>query len=500
MKLRYIIITGILACSFSALSQPFSSKEKIKLSERTDSILSLYMKYATFTIDANSISSSYIKGFTSLFTSPQVVVLNDLDPTGLSPKEISVNTYINYVEKMYPDGLSVDIPDFVSGTPKRQGDNIILEVEVTKEIQGYYMDRERYHKEFDLKFFLNFNQAISQVHIYRIASFEIDQDSLDYRTYIREADSYYKKMQYESAIDKYEKALLVFSNAAYPRSQVRKCAQAIDKIKYENRKPIYVIVQIHPAFSSVGLKSNENLNLETKSGFGLGGGIGFEMDLFHNNSKSIKGGFGIGIHINSMKPKLLLDSINETIEHKKDIDGDEYCLLVGLQTIDEKLKITYLDIPLYFQTKFGIGEKVFLNVKIGLKIGLAMSTKYTSGAIGDYRGMYDQYNNIILYGNELEQFGYPFGKGPLSVTDKKTEAVNSMNLSVYAAVGIGFKLSKRVGLFANVDYAYGLSKLFNSDDNYHLSTGKNDLKSLGGYLEGNASLYGLEIGLNFSIN
>lgn len=500
MKPKYIIISCILICSLSAFSQTFSSKELQSVRKQTDSILNLYMKYATFTVDGSSISTAYTEGFKNLFTSPEVVVLNDLDPTGQSPKEVPVQTYINFVDKMYPTGLSIDLYGIRKGTPKRQGNDITIEVDLKKDLLGFYMDRERYNKVFNLKFFLTFTNNISQAHISRVASFEIAKDSLDYRTLIREADQYFHNEQYDAAKEKYTHALLIFSNATYPRIQVRKCTLAIEKLEYENRKPIYLIIQVHPAFSSVSLRSNDNLNPETKSGFGFGGGIGFEMDLFQNNLKSIRGGFGIGIYLNSMKPKLLSDSLNETVKGKTDIDGDSYDLLIGLQNINEKLKITCLDIPIYFQTKFGIGNSVFLNVKIGLKVGLAMSTKYNSTANGDFRGRYPQYNNIILYGNELGQFGYPYGTYDLSVENQSTESVNSLNLSFYGALGIGFRLSEKVNLFANFDYAYGLSNLFKeSEDDFHLSENKTDLKSLGGYLQGNASLFGLELGLQFRI-
>ena len=360
------------------------------------------------------------------------------------------------------------------------------------------MDRERYSKVYNLKFFLFFNKEGSQAKIRRIGNLEIAKDSLDYRSFKREADKYFDNSQFEKAKSFYLKALLVFPNDTHSKSQIKKCNKTIEKIKFEKRKPLYLILQLHPTFSSVLVKSNENVNPEVKSGFGFGGGIGFEMDLFSNKSKSVNGGFGIGISVTSMKPKMQMQSFNDSISNHIDIDNDTCIMLVRLQNIDEQLKLTYLDIPVYFQMKFGMGKKVYLNFKVGVKIGLAMSSKFNSTAVGDYRGQYPKYNGIILYGNELEQYGY--GSYNVSTSNAKAKSASSMNLSLLGAVGIGFRLSDKVSIFGNIDYAYGLSNLFTTnDDASHLSANNNDLQSIGSLLQGNSSVVGIELGINLRI-
>jgi hypothetical protein len=499
MKLKYIYILSILLISIPSIAQTFTKKELQAVNQQTDSLLNLYMKYANFTVDGYSLSELYISDFKNLFTSTNVIILNDIDETHQTPSEVTVEAYVSNVKKWYAGGLETDLENITKGTPLRKNNNIELEVDAKKHILGYYMDKARYDTTINLKFFLSFDNFVNKASIFRISKPEIAKDSLEYKLLNREAENFFYKKDYVNAKKRFEQSLLIFSNATYPAIQITKCEQEIEKQKYDKRKPLYLLLSLQPNFTTLSINSKESNNSPSaSSGFGIAGGIGVEMDLVKNRNRKFFGGVGIGLKYSTFETTITLSSLADKVKNQLDIDKDTFDLLVSVKGLKEKLKLTYFEIPMYIQMKYLITESLSLRFRVGVKLDLSISKKYESSGYAEYIGQYGKdYNYIILYGNELSAYG--FGS-EMTKYNGTNSSLQEFYLSGLAALGVGYKINNTFNLFGNFQYNLGLTDIFKATAaDYHISYKKGSLNSMSGFLSGKASSLGIELGITMRI-
>jgi hypothetical protein len=165
--------------------------------------------------------------------------------------------------------------------------------------------------------------------------------------------------------------------------------------------------------------------------------------------------------------------------------------------LKEKEKLIYFEIPVFVRYSYSFTKAVSVYARLGAKFGINISKKYSSSGNGEFSGRYDQYGHIVLYGNELGEYGY--GNQELS-TDTTNTLVNLTNLSVFGGVGVTFTLSGRLELFLGADYTLGFLPISKSGgENYTVSTGHDNMYSLFGLSKATTQALAIDIGLRFKI-
>jgi hypothetical protein len=263
-------------------------------------------------------------------------------------------------------------------------------------------------------------------------------------------------------------------------------------------KSVYLLLKLNPVISSISTVpvSTEN-NFTSSSAINFCGGAAVEIDLY--TREKIQIGAGIGINYLSISSELATSKYVDSVPNLTDIDKDKYTLLVSMNNVKQELTLTYVDIPVYGQLKYSFAKKFYLMANLGVSFSFLVNNKYTTTTAADYRGKYDEYNGIILYGNELSAYGY--GQYNMNVNSSDNKSFNGMNINVFGKAGFGYRISNKVNAFLNIGYCYGLTNIFKQDGSgsYHLSTGNTEMGTLGGLVKGNASLITMEIGVSFKV-
>jgi hypothetical protein len=498
MKKYFSLTLLFFLCLINTYGQSFTPKEIQSINRQADSLLSFYGKYATFTIDNDQISESYISGFMGLFASANAMVINDLDPGVKADeprKSITVESYVKYVKQNYPAGLnSADFKKVLKGTPSGTGSKIMLEVTVYKEILGYYQNVTRYNRVDTSRFMIAYDRNKRNS---KIESISVLKGMDDFCT-INNKEAYKLLMnrQFIDAKSLYFKTIEKCPDNDEAKNKIKLCNSKLDSMTAH--KSIYLLLKVNPMISSIStVPGSTETSVTSSSAMKFCGGAALEIDLFTREKLQI--GVGLGINYLTISSELTTSKYTDSVPDLTDIDNDKYTLLVSMKNVKEELTLTYVDIPVYGQLKYFLTKKFYLMGDLGVSFSFLVNSTYKTTSAAEYRGKYDEYNGIILYGNELSEYGYGQYNMNINASDSKT--FNGMNINVFGKVGFGYGISRKVNAFLNIGYCYGLTNIFKQDGSgsYHLSTGNTEIGSLGGLVKGNASLITLEIGFSFKI-
>jgi hypothetical protein len=499
-KIYHILSVASLAlvpCLLPA-QRVFTPSEKQTIDSRTDSIVYKYQDYATFIkdVDDEKISEEYVEGFKKLFVSPDAEVINDLDYTKKTPTRIPVSKYIEYVRKWYPGGFSVSLKIRKKNPPESAGKNQYnMVINVTKELKGVYNnDKQQYYKA-PLNIVVQFNDQLSSFRILKIE----DTIGSDKCRQLREMGSkYLKENDFKNARSRFAEALEKYCPSdAVSLAGIKVADSGVEA----NKKALNFLVHVIPGYSMFNVKVVESPqrtvnSFSSESGLVLSGGLGLELCVL----KSHTGRLSVGLTFDYAQytSTLKAEGINEQVPKMTDIDNDTVTLLHSLTGVSEKNTISYIQVPLYAKYDLAVSKALYLYGKLGVKAGLSISKNYsTTVATGDFSGLYPQYGGIILWGNELSEYGY--GTYQTLSGSGDNGYYSTLNLSALVGVGITATLSKSVELFAGVEFDYGFSDLALTKDNYYVSGGKSTFNSLYGMTKASVSSVSVDIGINIKI-
>ena len=501
-KVIYIISILSLSMVFgTASSQTFTSKDTKVISQKVDSLLNLYTLYSSFSKDAVSLNEEYISGFKALFRDPTTMIFNDLDPKEETPPNISVDKYIQYVKEWYTTGLGIDIKVTDKALPVMKDGKGNMEIKIEKSLLGLYKEQTEYRKKIDLILTITFDQKLRTFKIDAVDNPEFQASRKEaqkqYGLAISKGDNLYGSKKYSDAKIAYEQAVQLKPGEAYPNKQIQSCIKFIEQAKLANRKPVYIDIHLLPSFTSAkltGTSGDTKPGSSSKFGFGFGAGVEFAL------TKSEKGMFCIGVALDYMpyKSSLTMSAYKDTIA-TKDKDGTRVILQNSITGLNETLSLTMFEIPVYVKYKLLFSEAFNMYFKAGVKIGFLLGKKYTSTANGEFMGQYPDYNNIILYGNELAAYGYGTYNN-IANSQSTLSNLKGMDISGFGGIGVGVNLSKSVGLHFGVNYTYGFTGMSGKTDNYKVSPNNTNINSLTGLGSVKTSAFTIEAGVDFKLN
>jgi len=498
-----IALISIFSLKSFVNSQDFSKSDQNKINRNVDSLLNLFQKYGSFTKDEETISNEYVNEFSKLFSSLNIIVINDLDAEGKTPKELPLSNYINNAKTWYKTGLGLGITIDNRTTPILEKDYYISIITVNKSILGYYKDNIRYEQTFKQDFYIKIDKTLNSFKIDRISphgnvvivptdqshdkkvSVDIstnasnNQNKLNeaYLNNIQFADKLFIQKDYENSKKYYEKAKALKPNEDLPKLKIKKIENILD------RGPYLLIINVNPFFSNINIENYSKSNLPSgnlyetpnlKNKLGYGGNVAFER-IFKKSPK-LKTGIGVGFGANYLQYELSIGSFTRYLD-TIDIDGDNVNLRTKAELIEESNKLLLLEIPIYFKLIKGDINSFTYFVNIGLKFSVLISQTYNSSAKTTYWGKYQQYNGIELYGNELgNNFGY--GKYELDFRNKELDFKKS-NISGFVEMGINLPITEKINTKIGLSYCLGFTNLSNYDGgNFYLTRNYNELNSI----------------------
>lgn len=501
-KVIYILSILSLTIVFgTGYSQTFTSKDIKAISQNADSLLNLYTTYSSFSKDAVTISEAYISGFKDLFAVPSTKIFNDLDPKDETPSSIKLDTYIQYIKQWYTTGLGIDIKVTDKSVPVMQNGKGSMEIKIEKNILGLYKEQTEYRKKIDLIIDIVFDQKLKTFKIEAIDNPESKakrkDDQKQYELAISKGNNLFGSKNYVNAKIAYEQAVQLDPRETYPSKQIQLCIKYIEQAKLASRKPVYIDIHLLPSFTSAkltGTSGSTKPGSSSKFGFGLGAGVEFAV------TKSEKGMLCIGVALDYMpyKSSLTMSAYKDTVL-TKDKDGTKVILQNSIQGLNETLSLTMFEIPVYVKYKLLFSENFNMYFKAGLKIGLMIGKKYNSTANGEFMGQYPDYNDIVLYGNELAAYGYGTFSN-IANSQSTLSNLKGMDISGFGGIGVGVNLSKSIGLHFGVNYTYGFTAMSGKTDNYKVSPNNTNLNSLTGLGSVKTSAFTIEAGLDFKLN
>ena len=168
MKIKAMITSALLllfCTGFVSAQKNFSLKELNTIYHSVDSLMEMYQQYSTFTDDMESLSDDYISGFQGLFTSPDALIINDLDYTKKTAAKISVSKYIEYVKSWYSRGLGVTATVTEKASPRLVNNMYVMALRVSKDLSGYYKNQQMHKYKGEQYFAIEFDPGMTTFRI-----------------------------------------------------------------------------------------------------------------------------------------------------------------------------------------------------------------------------------------------------------------------------------------------------------------------------------------------
>ena len=484
-----LLVVCLYASTVSAQNR-FSESDLNLIDQKVDSLISEYLHYSSFTSenDLTNISEEYLEAFPSLFTSPSTEIVNDLDFSNTTPKKITVAQYVKYAREWYPNGFSIDLANIRKDPQIRtRNSNFLFAVDLQKTLGGFYKQQEQQNYEGDLRFTIEFD---GQFNSFKIASIDEKGGSDTCVKNKQVARELLASSSCTKAKKAYENVLNFCPSDPDAIAGLKKC----DSCLAANKKPLFVAFHLVPGSSSINLDgSNFGMNISAATGgnFSLEAGIGAELAVakWKNGILSV----GAMIDYSSFKGTSLLGYNADSIE-STDIDREVYRLKYTGNSVKEVDKLTSVQIPVYIQYQFMVSKALSLYIKAGGKLGLNIVSKYNTTGTFSYKGRYDQYGGVILYNLP----DYNFGTYNETV-DNTNNQVNMLNISAFAGLGLNMSVSKKLDLFAGVEYTKGFSDIGNGNPENRITTGKGQINSLFSSSKVTTQAIGVELGAKWKV-
>jgi hypothetical protein len=495
MKRFFYFITLLTVASLfaftSSAQNKFSESDLATIDHKVDSLISQYQQFSSFISenDLTNISEEYLEAFPGLFSSPSTEVVNDLDFSNTTPKKIKVSQYVEYAREWYPNGFSTYLTNIQKDPQIRtRNNNYLFTVNLLKTLGGFYKQQEQQNYEGELLFTIEFDRQLSS---FKIASIDEKGGSDTCAKSRQVAGELLASGACAKAKKAYENVLNFCPSDPESIAGIKKCDSCLDA----NKKPLFLTFHVLPGSSSIILDGNKfNLNISSGSGFNLGleAGIGVELAVV----KWKKGILSAGamIDYSSYHGTSILEYDSNTVADRIDIDGDNYNLIYIANSVKEEDNLTSIQIPVYLQYEFLFSKIVALYVKVGGKVGFNLISKYKTSGTFNYRGQYNQYGGVILYGLPA----YNFGTYDETI-DATNSQINMLNISAFGGLGLTMTLSKSLDLFVGVEYTRGFSDIGKGDQENRITMGKGEINSLFGSSKVTTQAIGIELGLKLKI-
>lgn len=203
------------------------------------------------------------------------------------------------------------------------------------------------------------------------------------------------------------------------------------------------------------------------SGFSFGVDFSYLLSDLGAFRPSIAAGLGFS----SMNIKDLgVTKINKTID-ATDIDGDKYTRIYKGLSLNQKVTLSELNIPVYFDAEYMLHEIFSVYADLGLKFNFVMSKSIEteSASVESISGNYSQYGGLVFDEDWDKITGSKHGftkthKELKDVGDGDLEGVSGMTFDILAGVGVRINIpNSSVAIDLGAKYVMGLSDIISND-------------------------------------
>jgi hypothetical protein len=444
--LRFIGIIFMLM-SLNIYSQDGSNQLYELLNEYE---ISLSFAKSEITDDIGSLDS-----FTNLFLSGTSYVVNDIaENTDRSVEYLTVNDYVSKVKEKFEGEVTVKLYNFKILDIEFFKNYLVYKVSVKKSIEGETTSEEFFNRKLDLVFEV-------------IRFYSSEEERLKILKILPEGGSIVSNKEKEhallSGIDLY-------------------LSPGISSLK----------------FSASDVSASDYSGFSSKSDFAIKVGGNLLFNLFSGEKTSCQ--IGVGMSYIGYSSSLGLESYN-TGYYEFDKDDDKYYKLVSGSNLQQNIKLSYFEIPLFLQTNFHFNNySLYLNA--GLQLGVATNKLYTTDeGLVNYKGQYvivdENGVNYDFVLEDLEEYGF----GTYSVNQSEQEIdIDPINLSFLLSTGISYPLNESFAFTGGIDFVSGLSniKINNSTPELISNNNINSIITLStGFKTG---FVGLKLGIHYKFN
>ena len=465
MKNYILTFLSLSLMSHVASAQSITAQQERVFSQQVYNTL---MTYGTV---SSLSSSSDASTFTQLFSSPNILIYNDL--VGLEGKEqLSVQDYVKSLREN-ASSIRVDIKNINRGRIADKGNVYQMSVTFDKNISyltscEIFVDAHEFYGS-DYQMTATFEMD-KQTGLCRISSLQGKQSSQKSKTQqfaiVQRTDERDDLVQYKGqtiTFNRFDQAFIpeacdlsvLPQSLYYPDDDMNMYVVQEDEncnvIRFEY-VPTRWRIKPHVAFS-LGKFYKPSAELKdpfTSSSSETEFGIDVGYTFFSKDNFKIAAFLGIGISSNKLKYEAgNLDYAYNAGSHA-DMDGDTYVRHYSLSGIQQTLKATDLVIPVYADFEYRFGSRFSAFVDLGMKFYSNMSNKTTSELNSYSYGVYNGYGfPLRIEETWLNNFGQH------QLDDSFLDASKlDMKFSMDALIGLGVRAKLFGSLSAEVGILY----------------------------------------------
>ncbi len=248
---------------------------------------------------------------------------------------------------------------------------------------------------------------------------------------------------------------------------------------------LYFGINLNPLITDIS-----NKDFSTSLSSKKGNSINFELDFGYFFSSII--GVSLGAGYGSYSTELTLATFSDNFA-AVDNESEAYEMQITGKSIVENQKISFLSIPLCLNFRIPANDKLGFLVKAGGSFDIPTTKTYEGAGVFTYKGYYDAYPITIE--------NYPdYFPTDQNTSSSGTLLIKSMNISLVASGSAFYYLSDNIQLQLGFYFHKSMSNIssYEADQNFKLTSQKNDLKSLmGGSSSAGIQAVGLSLGFKY---
>ncbi len=491
ISLLFLLLLSV--CSGLQAQRDFTEEEKAKIDEKIEALMQQYLELSAFVNEysTGTIDKESLRKFPELFSSSGAEVYNDLDPHDQTPKQIPVSTYIQYVEKWYPYGLYVEMTPLIKKPEFTFRDqSVYYTVQSTKTVQGNYKGEDVYTFEPELYFTIVFDNRLSS---FKIANISTTTGGDSCNIFKKEAMDKFASNDCANARKSYLKAQKFCPSDPDVNKGIASCDSCIDA----NRKALFLVVRLLPGMGAASINPNGPA-FSPSSSFSYGGGIGAELVALQTPAIRLSAGLGFDYFVHNSEATLSSPYESPFIPGMFDRDLDAYAVKYKINSMVEKDKLSFLQIPLYAKFEYFFSPSLGVAVKVGGKYALALSKKFdVENGTFYYEGKYTdpKYGGVVLY--DLEEYG--FGQFNTTFSGQENKSAKGSMIMIFGGVGLTLKLSPALEIYLGGEYSQGLTSMSEKVNNGQITRKKDDIYSVYEAADVKLSAITGEIGIKFAL-
>ena len=253
-----------------------------------------------------------------------------------------------------------------------------------------------------------------------------------------------------------------------------------------------LLFNIAPSYSKLNNKElySDTVDWNAKGNFGINIEAGYFIKL--NRIIGIGGGLGYS-YFNS---EISIETFQDTIPNQTDYDKSSYTLYKDNDELTEKLKISFLDIPVYVEFGNPNIDKIGFYGRIGFKASFTMSSKLKGEGHYTSWGYYDSCHVEL---RNIPELGYYTNKPAYDIQEKVD--IKPVTFSVFLSGGLSIPVSNFLIFKVGANFNFGLSELFDwsSDSHSGLEGPWEYIKLLDNSSKTSLRSFGLEVGLIYNL-